>query len=63
MFAAELNCTFIVSQLSQYSTCFTGGATLYNGAFLFLVLWSILHRDSEEAPLMYCSTSIVHSFM
>ncbi|XP_045112057.1 type-1 angiotensin II receptor-associated protein-like [Portunus trituberculatus] len=48
---------------SQYSTCFTGGATLYNGAFLFLVLWSILHRDSEEAPLMALLLNLLSIFL
>lgn len=48
---------------SYYSTCFAEGSTLYNGAFLFLVLWSILHRDSEEAPLMALLLNLLAIFL
>ncbi|KAG0722707.1 Type-1 angiotensin II receptor-associated protein [Chionoecetes opilio] len=48
---------------SYYSLCFSGGTTLYNGAFLFLVLWSVLHRDSEEAPLMALLVNLLSIFL
>ncbi|XP_050687977.1 type-1 angiotensin II receptor-associated protein-like [Eriocheir sinensis] len=53
----------ILTVWSYYSACLNTGSTLYNGAFLFLVLWSILHRDSEDAPLMALLLNLMAIFL
>ncbi|KAK4311794.1 hypothetical protein Pmani_016750 [Petrolisthes manimaculis] len=42
----------ILTVWSNFSGCLTVTFTYYNSAFLFLVLWSLLHRECDEAPFL-----------